>query len=174
MISRTNGGISASQSDDVFVRDDKFDTKNCAAAEDLMRAVRFHEMLELELPTVDSPHDIFEILHPLLTRSMRIDWDGIVPFSQSWRLTTQAITLLIEAVDFTSDWNSRNLKQNIDNLLPIASNSQISFDRLLFQCILFSEQRLPLYESLCFLGKNACVDRLKFVHDNIIQMNMIG
>jgi hypothetical protein len=141
---------------------------------ELLSDVRLVDLVKLAKPHANSAYDVFDILHPLLTRRMQISWTELVPVGSSWRESAQNLALLIRLLSDCEDWTVGCIESTIARISIDASNRGLSASELLYRCVLFAEFRLPLADSLWHLGRAGCLARLEYASNNLAQVNLVG
>jgi hypothetical protein len=149
-------------------------SRQISFADNLLHEVRFTELVDMVRTDVSNAHEAFEILTPLLTRVLRISWNELVPFGASWRDVVQIIRHLEGALADLQDWSEKEIESTISKIAANQTMKPLSGSKILYQCTLSSEYRLPLARALRYLGQQECVMRLNYVCNNLELMNLVG
>jgi hypothetical protein len=140
--------------------------------EKLLTEVRFFSALKLVSQEVETSSVIFDIIYPLLTRTRRIRWSDLDPQGSSGRSTVLALQALILIFEDCVPWSKVQIAAGAQKFRNCAGG--LPAVDLLYRCVLFSEYRLPLFESMEYLGVDECVSRLTYVCGNLMEMNLVG
>ncbi|MBY4708735.1 hypothetical protein K6W98_03215 [Burkholderia cepacia] len=81
---------------------------------------------------------------------------------------------MMAAIERCRPWSRECIDDAIRSVTLTEGESSYSVNELLYRCVLFSEHRLPLVESLEYLGIDECLSRLRYVNLNLISLNRIG
>ncbi|MCA8276384.1 hypothetical protein LGN17_28270 [Burkholderia sp. AU30280] len=143
-------------------------------ANKILAEIRFTSLVELVEETIHDPNEVIEILFPLMTRTPRIRWHDLIPHGSPWRGTVEVLKRMMAAIERCRSWSRECIDDAIRSVTLTEGESSYSVNELLYRCVLFSEYRLPLVESLEYLGIDECLSRLQYVNLNLISLNRIG
>jgi hypothetical protein len=138
-----------------------------------LEGLRFPEMLALAMQSGASIHDAVDLVAPLVSRHLRVNWAQLVNGGVDAGDVIRMATLAADALAALAHWDRSSVQHILDDATE-TEGSGASALRALGICILFEPSPLPLADAIVLLGAEESVRRLRWVAANLPLLQMVG
>jgi hypothetical protein len=120
------------------------------------------------------PADAIDMLYPLLTRRMNVQWQRLTSRLPSTHRLVHVLDHCVKAMHMSQPWTNDAMDRLLAQVHADTAVPQDVLQHIMIDCIFFSEDRLPLKAALTLLGREACLSRLNFAASYLRSASMVG
>jgi hypothetical protein len=145
-----------------------------ATLDALQRDCKLGDAIALAYGKCEAPAGVIDLIFPLLTRKLRIDYVLMCSLEPSPRTLLRLLRLCEARLAQLDTWTSASIEAAAQGVAEALNLDRERVQRLLKCCILFSDSPLDLVDSIAFLGRPDTLSRLSAAASNIELSHLIN
>ncbi|KVC88995.1 hypothetical protein WJ95_01985 [Burkholderia ubonensis] len=140
----------------------------------LHRDGKLGEAISLAYGKCESPAGVMDLIFPLITKKLRIDYVLLCSIESNPRTLLQFLRLAEARLAQNDSWTVASVDASLRSVADALNLGWDHAQRLLKCCILFSDSPLEIVESIACLGKPETSFRLRSAAKNIELSHLIN